>query len=94
MKIIHQNGYTPEELYTWKTTVYKNVIESAQTLITAIRKYNYQYENPQNEVNSHIYFFIYKIINRINSHPFNPHINLYSLPFSFFLPIPIHLFPP
>ncbi|KAI9304471.1 G protein alpha subunit [Cunninghamella echinulata] len=71
MKIIHQNGYTPEELYTWKTTVYKNVIESAQTLITAIRKYNYQYENPQNEKNAH-YIIDYNLGDATN--PLHPDI--------------------
>ncbi|CAO3644980.1 unnamed protein product [Cunninghamella blakesleeana] len=54
MKVIHQNGYTQEELFTWRTTVFKNVIESAQTLISALSKYNYHFENPQNEKNAQL----------------------------------------
>jgi predicted ATPase len=30
MKIIHQNGYTREELLVYRYTVYKNLVESAQ----------------------------------------------------------------
>ncbi|ORZ16977.1 heterotrimeric G-protein alpha subunit, GPA3-like protein [Absidia repens] len=49
MKIIHQSGYSKDELFTWRATVYKNVIESAQTLVAAISKFNYQYEDDKNE---------------------------------------------
>ncbi|SAL97318.1 hypothetical protein [Absidia glauca] len=38
MKIIHQSGYTKEELFTWRSIVYKNVLESAQVLVLAIKK--------------------------------------------------------
>lgn len=40
MKIIHQNGYTDEELATFRPVVYKNVVESAQNIINAMRKLN------------------------------------------------------
>ncbi|CAO3587552.1 unnamed protein product [Absidia cylindrospora] len=49
MKIIHQSGYSKDELFTWRATVYKNVIESAQTLVAAISKFDYQYEDAKNE---------------------------------------------
>ncbi|POW19528.1 hypothetical protein PSHT_04523, partial [Puccinia striiformis] len=38
MKIIHQNGYTREELLLFKLTIYKNVIDSAQAVVVAMRK--------------------------------------------------------
>ncbi|ORX60294.1 guanine nucleotide binding protein, alpha subunit [Hesseltinella vesiculosa] len=49
MKIIHQNGYTKDELFTWRTTVFKNVIESAQALIGAIRRYELSFQNQDTE---------------------------------------------
>ncbi|KAI8371639.1 guanine nucleotide binding protein, alpha subunit [Radiomyces spectabilis] len=48
MKIIHQNGYTKEELFTWRATVYKNLIESAQALAAAIEKLGFEYTNEKN----------------------------------------------
>lgn len=50
MKIINQNGYTKEELRSWKTIVYKNLIESAQTLVQAISTFDLKYENSLNNV--------------------------------------------
>ena len=38
MKIIHQEGFTPEELTSYRPIVYKNVLESAHALIIAMRK--------------------------------------------------------
>ncbi|CAG8819740.1 21068_t:CDS:2, partial [Racocetra persica] len=32
MKIIHQNGYSKEELALYRITVYKNLIDSAQAI--------------------------------------------------------------
>ncbi|KAL0077145.1 G protein alpha subunit [Phycomyces blakesleeanus] len=49
MKVIHQNGYTEDELYTWRSTVYKNIIESAQAIVAAINKYEYEYQNEKNK---------------------------------------------
>ena len=36
MKIIHLNGYTPEELTFFKTAVFKNIIESSRRLVEGI----------------------------------------------------------
>mmetsp|Transcript_767 Transcript_767/g.748 ORF Transcript_767/g.748 Transcript_767/m.748 type:complete len:441 (+) Transcript_767:264-1586(+) len=36
MKILHQNGYTTEELYEYKPFVYKNVLECIKSVINAI----------------------------------------------------------
>lgn len=40
MKIIHQNGYTPEELEMYRLTVYKNLLECAKSLIAAYRQFD------------------------------------------------------
>ncbi len=39
MKIIHQNGYSIEELAMYRLTVYKNVIDCAKALIGAMRQF-------------------------------------------------------
>ncbi|KAI8066846.1 heterotrimeric G-protein alpha subunit, GPA3-like protein [Gongronella butleri] len=49
MKIIHQNGYTKDELFTWRITVYKNVLESAQNLIAALRRFEIPFQDAANE---------------------------------------------
>jgi len=46
MKIIHQNGYTKEELTTYRPGIYKNIAEGAQSLVGAIKKFEIQWENP------------------------------------------------
>ena len=38
MKIIHQNGYTPEELSVFRLVVYKNLVDSAKDIIPAMKK--------------------------------------------------------
>jgi guanine nucleotide-binding protein G(i) subunit alpha len=38
MKIIHQNGYTVEELTMYRLTIYKNVIDCAKALIAAMKQ--------------------------------------------------------
>ncbi|KAG8966888.1 Guanine nucleotide-binding protein alpha-2 subunit [Tulasnella sp. 419] len=39
MKIIHLGGYTPDKLLFFKTVVYKNLVDSAQDLILAMKKF-------------------------------------------------------
>lgn len=39
MKIIHQNGYTRDELFLYRLTVIKNLVDSAQTVALALRRY-------------------------------------------------------
>ncbi|KAI8098900.1 guanine nucleotide binding protein, alpha subunit [Halteromyces radiatus] len=48
MKIINQNGYTSEELLLWRVIVYRNMIESIQTLIQAILSFNMTFDNEEN----------------------------------------------
>lgn len=50
MKIIHQNGYTTEELFSWRPTVYKNVIHSIKTLVTAAGLMGINFQEPRNGV--------------------------------------------
>ncbi|PKC71165.1 G protein alpha subunit [Rhizophagus irregularis] len=48
MKIIHQNGYTKEELALYRITVYKNLIDSAQAIIFAMKKFRKEPRRPEN----------------------------------------------
>ena len=48
IKIIHQNGYTREELMMYRLTIYKNVIDSIKSLILAMRQFEIE---PENEAN-------------------------------------------
>ncbi|WWC69863.1 guanine nucleotide-binding protein subunit alpha [Kwoniella pini CBS 10737] len=50
MKIIHQNGYSREELLSFRQIVHKNVLDSAQALIMAMRKIGVDPEEPNNRV--------------------------------------------
>lgn len=40
MKVIHQNGYTVEELALYRLTVYKNLLDCAKALIEAYHKFS------------------------------------------------------
>lgn len=48
MKIIHQNGYTVDELALYRITVYKNLIDCAKALIGAMQQFNIEPKNPTN----------------------------------------------
>ncbi|CZR62251.1 probable G protein alpha subunit GNA-3 [Phialocephala subalpina] len=48
MKIIHQNGYTVDELALYRLTIYKNLIDCAKALIGAMRQFGIQPRNPAN----------------------------------------------
>ncbi|KAI7897597.1 guanine nucleotide binding protein, alpha subunit [Cokeromyces recurvatus] len=49
MKIIHQNGYSKEELLNWRITVYRNLIQSAQAIITALNQFEYRLQSEKAE---------------------------------------------
>ena len=49
MKIIHQNGYTVDELALYRMTIYKNILDCAKALIGAMRQFEIQATNPENE---------------------------------------------
>ncbi|WFD32600.1 Guanine nucleotide-binding protein alpha-2 subunit [Malassezia sp. CBS 17886] len=48
MKIIHQGGFTPEELFVYRLTVIKNLVDSVQAVILALRKFNMEPVRLQN----------------------------------------------
>ncbi|SCV68539.1 BQ2448_660 [Microbotryum intermedium] len=48
MKIIHQNGYSRDEMLLFRMTVYKNVIDSAQTLVLALRRFKLEPTESEN----------------------------------------------
>lgn len=50
MKIIHQNGYTVEELAQYRLTVYKNLVDCAKALIDAMRQFEIEPSLEQNKV--------------------------------------------
>ncbi|KIK25914.1 hypothetical protein PISMIDRAFT_9392 [Pisolithus microcarpus 441] len=52
MKIIHQNGFTNEELMTYRPTIYRNTLDSAQAIVLAMRKINVDCVNPLNRENA------------------------------------------
>ncbi|PFH48897.1 hypothetical protein AMATHDRAFT_76484 [Amanita thiersii Skay4041] len=45
MKIIHQNGFTNDELAVYRPIIYKNVLDSAQAIIVYMRKVGQQCTN-------------------------------------------------
>ncbi|KAH9014754.1 G-protein alpha subunit [Lactarius pseudohatsudake] len=51
MKIIHQNGYTPEELLAFRPLIWKNLHESAHGVVKALAKFNLHPINPTNKAN-------------------------------------------
>ncbi|KAK0249918.1 Guanine nucleotide-binding protein alpha-2 subunit [Friedmanniomyces endolithicus] len=48
MKIIHQNGYTQDELKLYRHTIYKNLIDCAKSLVLASRQFDIPPDNAQN----------------------------------------------
>lgn len=50
MKIIHQNGYSKEELIRFKPVVYRNLVDSARDLVRGMRQLGLSPEEPTNEV--------------------------------------------
>jgi len=50
MKIIHQNGYTVDELAMYRLTIYKNLVDCAKKLVQALRQFNIEPEGTTNKV--------------------------------------------
>ncbi|KXS12665.1 G protein alpha subunit [Gonapodya prolifera JEL478] len=50
MKILHQNGYSKEELLQFRATVHKNTIDSVVQLVVAIRKFELKFYLRENEI--------------------------------------------
>lgn len=51
MKIIHQSGYTRDELALYRLTVHRNVIDCAKALIGGMRQFDIEPENQDNKAN-------------------------------------------
>lgn len=47
MKIIHQNGYTKDELALYRLTIYKNLVDCTKALISAMRQFDMESNNPR-----------------------------------------------
>ncbi len=52
MKIIHQNGYTVDELALYRLTIYKNLIDCAKAMIGAMRQFEIEPTNDANKEHS------------------------------------------
>jgi guanine nucleotide-binding protein G(i) subunit alpha len=50
MTIIHRNEFSQEELLTYRMMVYRNLVDSAQAIILAMRKIGVDCETPSNHV--------------------------------------------
>jgi len=50
MKIIHKNGFSDKERADYRQIIYKNLMESAQTVVLAMRKLGIAPEEPINRV--------------------------------------------
>ncbi|KIN08447.1 hypothetical protein OIDMADRAFT_109991 [Oidiodendron maius Zn] len=48
MKIIHQNGYTVDELALYRLTIYKNLTDCAKALVGAMQDLGIRPQNPEN----------------------------------------------
>lgn len=48
MKIIHQNGYTVDELALYRLTVYKNLVDCAKALVGAMHQFGIEFGDPRN----------------------------------------------
>lgn len=48
MKIIHLKGYSDDELYNYRPTVFKNLIECAKAVINAMRQFDIEPTQEEN----------------------------------------------
>ncbi len=49
MKIIHLKGYSEDELYNYRPTVFKNLVECAKAVILAMRQFDIEPDNEENK---------------------------------------------
>ena len=50
MKIIHLNGYTTEELITYRTSIWLNLVDSVKNLVDAMGKLKLEFLETKNKV--------------------------------------------
>lgn len=46
MKIIHQNGYSQDDLLMYKTTIYKNLLDCAKAIVNALQQFEIDLNAP------------------------------------------------
>ncbi|KAI9454672.1 G-protein alpha subunit-domain-containing protein [Lactarius psammicola] len=54
MKIIHQNGFTPEEILAFRPIVWKNLLQSASGVVLALARFNLEPITVTNRVRRHL----------------------------------------
>ena len=72
MKIIHQNGYTKDELALYRLTIYKNVLDCAKALIAAMRQFKIEPRDPQNNDNAD--YLVEYVVDPDPHTPLDPHV--------------------
>jgi guanine nucleotide-binding protein G(i) subunit alpha len=58
MKIIHQNGYSEEELLAFRPLIWKNLLECAHAVIQGLEKFDLVPIQPHNVVSSARFAFV------------------------------------
>ena len=72
MKIIHQNGYTQQELGLYRLTIYKNVLDCIKALIGAMRQFDVHPQNPKNHDNAE--YLLEYVVDPDPHTPLDPHV--------------------
>lgn len=72
MKIIHQNGYTKDELALYRLTIYKNVLDCAKSLIAAQRQFEIEPSDPEN--NDRADYLLEYTVDPDPHTPLDPHV--------------------
>lgn len=78
MKIIHKGGFTKADLAEFKPIIYRNIIESARTVILHMRKRGLQPSEISNLVSNKAHrlfwgwFVVKRMCDKILEHPFDP----------------------
>ena len=52
MKIIHLKGYSDDELYNYRPTVFKNLVECAKAVIKAMNQFDIPYAKEENSMHA------------------------------------------
>lgn len=61
MKIIHQDGFSPEECIAYRPAIYQNLLESAQAIVFAMYKLSLEPMDAQNRVRHLFYLALYTL---------------------------------
>ena len=54
LKFVYQGGFSVEDRFAYRITIYQNLLESAQALVSAMRELSIEPVDPQNCVRPHI----------------------------------------